>query len=76
MLPVVEGLNKMIYDSDYDDIANEGFARQYADWLYGINLTSYASIKMGDGMYNVGRVISAIVRAIYERDMEIKNLSI
>lgn len=70
---VVEGLNKMISDSDYDDIANEGFARQYADWLYGINLTTYASIKMGDGMYNVGRVISAIVRAIYERDMEIKN---
>ena len=63
---VVEGLNKMISDSDYDDIANEGFARQYADWLYGINLTTYASIKMGDGMYNVGRVISAIVRAIYE----------
>ena len=68
---VIQGLNDSLMDSDFNDVANEGFARQYADWLYGINLTTYATVKMNKGIYSVGRVISAIVNAIYERDMEI-----
>ena len=71
---IFTGTDGEIILKKYSPVGELGeFARQYADWLYGINLTTYASIKMGDGMYNVGRVISAIVRAIYERDMEIKN---
>ena len=67
------GLSDMRSDKEFNNIANEGFARQYADWLYGINLTTYATVKMENGIYSVGRVISAIVRAIYERDMSIRN---
>lgn len=59
-------------EAEYDNLAGEGFARTYIDWLYGVNLTRYATIRTGK-LLRVGRVIVPIVRAIYERDMEIKN---
>ena len=59
-------------EADYDNLASEGFARTYIDWLYGVNLTRYATIRSGK-LLRVGRVIVPIVRAIYERDMEIRN---
>ncbi|MBE7045835.1 MAG: DNA topoisomerase III [Ruminococcaceae bacterium] len=67
-----EALSEMKDESEYQCLANEGFARMYADWLYGVNLTRYATLKSGT-LLRVGRVIVPIVKAIYDRDMAIKN---
>lgn len=69
---VAKALTEMKSEDEYDHLANEGFARTYIDWLYGVNLTRYATLKCGT-LLRVGRVIVPIVRAIYDRDMAIKN---
>lgn len=58
-------------DSAYDLLANEGYARMFIDWLYGINLSRLVTLKAGQ-LLRIGRCIMAIVREIYNREMEIK----
>ncbi len=69
---ISEALSDMKNESEYISLANEGFARTYIDWLYGVNLTRFATLKTGK-LLRVGRVIVPIVKAIYDRDMEIRN---
>ena len=69
---VAAALSDMKDEREYDNLANEGFARTYIDWLYGVNLTRYATLKTGT-LLRVGRVIVPIVKAVYDRDMAIKN---
>ena len=69
---VAAALRDMKDESEYDLLASEGFARTYIDWLYGVNLTRYATLKTGT-LLRVGRVIIPIVKAIYDRDMAIRN---
>lgn len=68
---VRSALSEMKDESEYDDLANEGFSRTYIDWLYGVNLTRYATVKTGT-LLRVGRVIIPIVKAIYDRDEAIR----
>ena len=71
---VRKALSEMKEETEYDNLAGEGYARTYIDWLYGVNLTRYATIKTGK-LLRVGRVIAPIVRAIYDRDLEIRNFT-
>lgn len=69
---VKAALMDMKSDYDYNNLAYEGYARTYIDWLYGVNLTRYATLRTGT-LLRVGRVIVPIVKAIYDRDMTIRN---
>jgi len=69
---VAEALSAMKSEEEYQNLADEGFARTYMDWLYGVNLTRYATLKTGV-LLRVGRVIVPIVKAIYDRDKSIEN---
>ena len=71
---IKDALNNLTDDKDYDNLANEGLARTYIDWLYGVNLTRFATLKTGV-LLRVGRVIIPIVKAIYDRDMTIRNFT-
>lgn len=69
---VQEAMEKLKDETEYNNLANEGYARTYTDWLYGVNLTRYATLRNGM-LLRVGRVIVPIVKAIYDRDMAIRN---
>lgn len=69
---VSTALKDMKPDAEYNNLANEGLARTYIDWLYGVNLTRFATLKAGS-LLRVGRVICPIVKAVYDRDMAISN---
>lgn len=70
-----DGLRNMILDVNYDNLADEGFVRQKTDWLYGINLTRYLSLKCKANVghpLRAGRVLCGMLNEIYEREMEIR----
>ena len=69
---ITKALSEMKDETEYENLANEGFARTYIDWLYGVNLTRYATLKTGTFL-RVGRVIVPIVKAVYDRDLAIRN---
>lgn len=65
-------LRNLKNNSDYLNLSNEGFARAYLDWILGINLSVFLSVKAGEKL-NVGRVLIPILKFIYDRDLKIRN---
>lgn len=71
-----EAFANMKPDSEYDNLASEGMARLKMDDLYGINLSRYITLKAKAPKgkpFRAGRVLCAMVREIYEREMEIEH---
>ena len=58
---------------EYSELAVQGYARQNADWLYGMNFTMYISLLNDNKIFNVGRVMTAIMALISKRNKSIEN---
>ncbi len=71
---IKKGLSQMKPWSEYNELAEKGFARQHADWLVGMNLTPYETLLAGHKItLPVGRVQTAVIAAIAQRNREVKN---
>ena len=71
---ITRGMNNLKDDVDMRNLQAAGYTRLITDWLIGINFTSVATLKYGNGkLLNIGRVILPTVKLIYDRDMEIMN---
>ena len=57
---------------DYESYKEAGYARAKADWLIGMNFTRYITVS-ADKLFSFGRCQTAILGAIYLREMNIKN---
>jgi len=60
--------------AEYKSYREQGFARQYADWLVGMNLTRLVSLKTNKTLH-FGRVQTAVLGAVYEREKAIQNFN-
>lgn len=65
-------LNNLKPNSEFMNFHNEAEARTRLDWLIGINYTRYLTLKAGN-LFPVGRVLTPIVKFVYDRDTLIKN---
>ena len=71
---ITRGINNLKDDVDMRNLQAAGYTRLITDWLIGINFTSVATLKYGNGkLLNIGRVILPTVKLVYDRDMEILN---
>lgn len=67
-----EGIKNARPLSEYNSLAENGFARQHSDWLVGINFTRYITVAANRKL-TVGRVQTAILSAIEQRCHKIAN---
>lgn len=73
-----ESINKAIKNRKLNDeyvlLQNEGLARSYFDWDFGINLSRFVTLKASaKPAFNVGRVKGAILSELYDREVAIRD---
>jgi len=69
---ILDGIKNAKPVADYDGLSEQGFARQKADWLIGINASRYVS-NIAKSTFPVGRVQTAILSEIADRCNKIQN---
>lgn len=71
---ITKGLQNLKDEQEMRNLQAAGYTRLITDWLIGINFTSIATLKYGNGkLLNIGRVILPTVKLVYDRDMEIRD---
>ena len=69
---ILSGIRNAKPIAQYDALAAQGFARQKADWLVGINASRFITNR-GKGFFPVGRVQTAVLAELAERCSQIEN---
>jgi len=71
---IKKALNEMKPWKEYEGLAEKGLARQHADWLVGMNFSPYITLLSGGkATFPVGRVQTALLAAVAQRNTEVKN---
>lgn len=58
---------------EFDRLYQSALARQWADWLVGMNGTRAVTVKNNGELFSIGRVQTAVLSLIAQREKEIKN---
>lgn len=73
---LIKAINDLFPNSDKKNLYTAAWARQRADWLYGINLTRlYTNLARSSGaqmLISVGRVQTPTLKLVVDRDREIE----
>lgn len=69
---ILAGIKSAKKLSEYNKLAQNGFARQHSDWLVGMNLTRYVSVAANRKL-PVGRIKTALLSTIENRCSKIEN---
>jgi DNA topoisomerase-3 len=67
---ILDGIKNARPLSDYASYRDQGYARQEADWLAGMNLTRLVSLQAGK-LLTFGRVQTAVLAAVCDREKDI-----
>jgi DNA topoisomerase-3 len=67
---ILKGIENAKLLAEYRSYREQGFARQFADWLVGMNLTRLVSLK-SNKLLHFGRVQTAVLGAVFEREKSI-----
>lgn len=73
---ITKAINKACNASETFNLYLEALSRQKADWIHGMNLTRAMSVANSgkiEGVFSVGRVQTAVLNLIVQRDLEIEN---
>ena len=69
---IVKAFESLEDNDKYRPLSNAAYARQVADYAFGINETRLASLRLGS-LFSVGRVQTPTLGLIVRRDEQIKN---
>lgn len=69
---ILNALKNLRDDSELDTVYDAALVRQHADYQFGMNVTSAATLKLGD-LCKLGRVKAPIIAMLVEREKAIRN---
>jgi DNA topoisomerase-3 len=72
---VLKGVENAKPLSDYALYKEQGYARQQADWLVGMNLSRFVTKSCRGRTFHIGRVKSAVLAAVYDRELSVSSFA-
>ncbi len=70
---IQKGFSHLRPSQDFDHLAEAAEARARADWLVGMNLSRWYTLRQNDGVFSVGRVQTPTLAMIVAREKEIRD---